>query len=281
MDFLLINDFNNSHYFYIKDFNKLMYNKTEHKEKKHFCRYCVQFFREERILIEDLKVFLKINGNQKIKTVGKGKHAVYRFIDAMLGEETYCGEVIDKQFNKNLVTNKDDVKDFIDSNKCWIYGRLYTEKDTRVRDHGHVTGKYRYSSHKSYNVNFKLSKKVPIVFHNLQGSDSHLIMQEIERFDDIENIHVISNASEKCVTFIIDKNLVFIDSMQFIISSIEKLAKNLLDDRFEYLLQEFSEDLVKLAKQKEVYPYKYMYKFEKYIKDILLYRDNFYNSLKD
>ena len=36
MELLLINDENKSHYAYIKDFNKFMFNKTEHKNKKHF-----------------------------------------------------------------------------------------------------------------------------------------------------------------------------------------------------------------------------------------------------
>ena len=44
-DLLLINDENKSHYVYIKDFNKFMFNKTKHKNKKHFFRCCIQCFR--------------------------------------------------------------------------------------------------------------------------------------------------------------------------------------------------------------------------------------------
>ena len=43
-DLLLITDKNKSHYVYIKDFNKFMCNKTKHKNKKLFCRYCLQCF---------------------------------------------------------------------------------------------------------------------------------------------------------------------------------------------------------------------------------------------
>ena len=42
MDLLWITDENKSHYVYIKDFNKIMGNKTKNKNKKHFCRYCLQ-----------------------------------------------------------------------------------------------------------------------------------------------------------------------------------------------------------------------------------------------
>ena len=49
MELLLINDENKSHYAYIKDFNKFMFNKTEHKNKKHFWRHCLQCFSSERV----------------------------------------------------------------------------------------------------------------------------------------------------------------------------------------------------------------------------------------
>ena len=40
---------------------------------------------------------------------------------------------------------------------------------------------------------------------------------------------------KKYMAFILNKNLVFIDSMQFMNSSLEKLVKNLSDDDFKYL----------------------------------------------
>ena len=50
MDLLLIADENKSHYVYIQDFNRFMCNKTKHN-KKHFCRYCLQSFSSERVLV--------------------------------------------------------------------------------------------------------------------------------------------------------------------------------------------------------------------------------------
>ena len=46
--------------------------------------------------------------------------------------------------------------------------------------------------------------------------------------------------------------------MQFMNSSLNKLVKNLSGNDFKYLTQEFSGDLLELAKQKGVYPYKYV-----------------------
>ena len=67
MDLLLIADEDKSQYVYIKDFNRFMCNKTKNKNKKHFCRYCLQCFSSEKALMEHKNICLKINGKQNIK----------------------------------------------------------------------------------------------------------------------------------------------------------------------------------------------------------------------
>ena len=67
MDLLLILENNKFHFAYIKDFNRFMFNKTKHKTKTHFCRYCLQCFSNERILSKHKKVCLKTNGKQSVK----------------------------------------------------------------------------------------------------------------------------------------------------------------------------------------------------------------------
>ena len=86
------------------------------------------------------------------------------------------------------------------------------------------------------NINLKLTKKIPVIFDNLRGCDSHLIMQEIGKFD--VKISVIPNELGKYMAFTINKNLVFVDSRQFMNSSLHALVKNLSDNDFKYLLQE-------------------------------------------
>ena len=54
------------------------------------------------------------------------------------------------------------------------------------------------------------------------------------------NIYVIPNGLEKYMAFTVNKNLVFIDSKQFMNSSLEKLIKNLSDNDFKYLSEEFN-----------------------------------------
>ena len=93
-----------------------------------------------------------------------------------------------------------------------------------------------------------MTKNVPVIFHNLRGYNSHLIIKEIGKFD--VGVSAIPNGLEKYMTFTINSNLVFIDRMQFMNSSLNALVKNLSDNDFKYLLEEFSTDLLELVKQK-------------------------------
>ena len=92
-------------------------------------------------------------------------------------------------------------------------------------------------------------------------------MLEIGKFD--VKVNVIPNGLEKYMAFTINNNLVFIDSMQFMNSSLGALVKNLSDKDFKYSSQEFSGDLLELVKQKGVYPYVFMYSFKKFSEDKL------------
>ena len=63
--FLLIND-DQSHYVYIKDFNIFMFHKTKNKNKKCFCKSCLQCFSSENVLIKHKEDCLSISGQQSI-----------------------------------------------------------------------------------------------------------------------------------------------------------------------------------------------------------------------
>ena len=69
-----------------------------------------------------------------------------------------------------------------------------------------------------------LNHKILVVYHNLKNYDSHLIMQELSNFD--LKVSVLLNRLEKHMSFTINNNLRFIDSFQFLSSSLDSLAKN-------------------------------------------------------
>ena len=50
--------------------------------------------------------------------------------------------------------------------------------------------------------------------------------------------------------FFLNKSLVFIDSMQFMNSSLDKPVKNSLDEDFKHLVEEFGSENLELLKQK-------------------------------
>ena len=133
-------------------------------------------------------------------------------------------------FNKNLIMTEEEEHLFQQSNNCWICKKFIDNDDEKVRDHCHVTGKFRGTAHWDCNINFQLTKKIPVIFHNLKGSDSHLIFNELHEYN--SKINVIPNGLEKYMVFFLCKDLVFIDSIQFMNSSLDKLVKNLVDEDF-------------------------------------------------
>ena len=78
-----------------------------------------------------------------------------------------------KHFNKNSIMNEEEEYLFQQSNSCCICGKLIDNDNEKVRYHCHVTGKFRGATHWSCNINFQLTKKIPVIFHNLNGYDSY------------------------------------------------------------------------------------------------------------
>ena len=66
----------------------------------------------------------------------------------------------------------------------------------KSRDHCHITGKHRGAAYSECISKLKVPKKLPIIFHNLEGYDGHLIFKELNNFDNID-IQVIPKTSEK------------------------------------------------------------------------------------
>ena len=67
MDLLMIADENKSHYVYIKHFSRFICNKTKNKNKNHFCKYWLQCFSGENVLVEHKETCLKINDKHTVK----------------------------------------------------------------------------------------------------------------------------------------------------------------------------------------------------------------------
>ena len=164
---------------------------------------------------------------------------------------------------------------FQQSNSCWICKKLINKDEEKVRD---VTGKFRGVAHWDCNINFQLTKKFPVIFHNLKGYNSHLVFSELNKLN--LKINVIPNGLEKYMAFFLGKNLVFIVSMQFMNFSLDKLVKNLEDKDFRYFVKEFGSQNLEILKQKGAYPYKYMNSFKRFNEEKLCARKYFFSSTK-
>ena len=169
-------------------------------------------------------------------------------MEAIFKEFEYSKKVMKKHFKKILIMSEKGEQQFQSSNICWMCEKLTDDGDEKVRDHCHVIRKFRGAAHWSCKINLQLTRKVPVIFYNLRGFDSHLIFDQLNKFD--VKIEVIPNRLEKYMTFFLNKNLVFIESMQFMNSSLENLVKNLSDNNFKYLSEEFGSTNLELLKTK-------------------------------
>ena len=111
------------------------------------------------------KVVCVDNEYSKDVVLYRGKNAVYKFIQFIFKEYDYCIRVMKKHFNKNLVMTAEENQEFERSNICWICGGLIKISDKKVRDHCHISGKYRGALHWSCNIDLEISKKVFVIFH--------------------------------------------------------------------------------------------------------------------
>ena len=143
----------------------------------------------------------------------RGKNAIFKFIQSIYREYSYCRGVMKKYFDKNLIMSVDEEEEFEKCNICWICGGLIKNDNDKVRDHCHITGKYKGAAHWKCNINLKVSKKLVAIFHNLKGYDSHLIFKELSKFNC--NVDVTPNGLEKYMSFTLNKNIAFIDCMLF------------------------------------------------------------------
>ena len=228
--------------------------------------------------------------------VFRGENAVYKFMENMLEEVDWCKSIMEEQFNKPLVMTEENEIDFRKAIKCHICDRQYQDEDIRVRDHCHITGEFRGSAHQDCNLRLEINPekiKIPVFFHNLKGYDSHFIMQQIgdiakkhcytnKRGEECHmSINCIPNNMEKYMAFMLGKHLTFLDSFQFMNFSLANLVKNLPDEAFKYIDEEFQGEQLKLVKRKGVYPYDHMDSFQKFEETELPTQEQFYSILNN
>ena len=141
-----------------------------------------------------------MNDFYKKPVLYKGKNAPAKFIE-MITEEMkniYNNHLASRQHKPMIITNIEEDQ-FNKAEFCWICDKKLN--DDKVRDHDHLTGKYRGAAHTDCNLNLKIPKFIPIYFHNLSGYDSHLFIKELASNNLNKDITIIPHNEEKYISF--------------------------------------------------------------------------------
>ena len=201
-----------------------------------------------------------------------------------------------KRFDKpkKMIFGPKEREEFDEATECWIcHGELGLD---RVRDHCHLTGKYRGAAHNKCNLQYRKPKFIPVVFHNLSGYDSHLFIKNLGVTEG--NINCIPNNEEKYISFskdivvgeytskngkIVDikQQLRFIDSFKFVASSLDKLVENLDKHCCVNTGKFYKGKQLSLLMRKGVYPYEYASSCERFDDKQLPPKEAFYSKLTD
>ncbi|GFT43648.1 uncharacterized protein NPIL_360211 [Nephila pilipes] len=213
------------------------------------------------------------DGNfKKPPVVYRGENAVDHFLENLIKEEEEILNILKNV--KPMLFSDENKLDFKNATICHICEKPLL--GDRVRDHDHLTGAYRGAAHNICNINYTLAKHIPVIIHNLRGYDSHLIMQSVGKIKN-KNITCIPSNSEKYISFSIG-SLRFLDSLQFLNASLEKLVSNLEKTQLK-LTSDFFKDKTDLMVHKGIYPYEYMDNFQKFSERHLPPKETFFSSL--
>ena len=175
---------------------------------------------------------------------------------------------------------------------CIICGIRFTENSKKVRDHDHLGVKgdvnsptyshFRGATCQACNLQLKPLSFIPVILYNLKGCDSHLLLSEATTLQN-KTITCLPTNMERYLSFSIG-NLRFLDSYQFMGSSLETVVDNLTSVEGEKHFKQFrkafpSEQQAKLLLQKNEYCYDYIDSFDKFEETKLPARDAFFNRL--
>ena len=214
------------------------------------------------------------------------------------------------KFPKEMIFTKKDETLYKSTTTCHICegaegefrkNEIDDDNYIKVRDHCHLTGKFRGAAHNKCNLAYRIPTFYPVLFHNLTGYDSHLFIKKLRSVVDGETITCIPNNEEKYISFskkiVVDKftdektgnevdvkrELRFLDSFRFMPSSLDALSKNLKDDQCCEMAEAYGEqsERFKLLRKKGTYPYDYMDSIERLDETKLPPKDAFYSKLND
>lgn len=186
--------------------------------------------------------------------------------------------------------------DFKNADHCHICAEKYTFKadETRVRDHSHLTGKYRGSAHVNCNLHYQETRHIPVVFHNLSKYDAHFLVKRLatlqggsisilplndELYISFTKVFPAQHSNfKKCIKFR------FIDSFRFMASSLNSLSALLPSEKKKILHNEYKHyelNQILMLERKGVFCYDYVDSWEKLEDTVLPEIKYFFSKLTE
>ena len=202
-----------------------------------------------------------------------------------------AGKAVHSGCGKQDANTKDiDWKEFYKTEICHICFKTFDE--VKVKDHCHLTGRYRGAAHQKCNLNYKVPKFFPVIIHNLSGYDALLFIKNLGISEG--KVNCIPNNEEKYISFtkkiVVDtytnkvqvtRDIRFIDSFKFMATSLDKLVSNLPKESFRNLSNYCEGEKLQLLLRKGVFPYDWFDSFDKLSSTGLPPKGEFYSRLND
>ena len=179
------------------------------------------------------------------------------------------------------LTDKKDQLEAKSQENCKFCEKPLLQKNFRdaVKDHCHITGRYRGAAHNACNLKMRIKPKtdqIPVVFHNLRGYDAHHLMQAMSQLQ--KEVKCVANNMEKYITFSAG-GLRFIDSLNFLQGSLDSLVSATPKESLK-ITSTISKGSDLLYK-KGIYPYEYMDSWGRFSETRLPDKEKFYSKLND
>ena len=236
-------------------------------------------------------------------TYYRGKVCMKRFCDDL---KKHVTRITNYEMKPMASLTEEEKESYKNQELCHICEKEFctdNNKEMRkVRDHCHYTGKYRSAAHGKCNLNYKIVKKISVLFHDGSVYDYHFIIKYLARkFKG--NFECLGENTEKYISFTVtfkkvlnDKDIKYkiriSDSCRFMQDSLSNLVDNLselkikeIDNVFiknfynTYQLSENDINKFKLLLRKGVYPYEYMDSWTRFNETELPSKEEFYSTL--
>ncbi|XP_061191773.1 uncharacterized protein LOC133200019 [Saccostrea echinata] len=230
--------------------------------------------------------YVKCSDDSKSKPayLYRGANAMDHLFECLIKEEEEICKILSQSIPMSISAEEEN--SFKNATDCHICEQPLGVD--RVRDHDHLTGKYRGAALNQCSLQLQFRKEnrdfyIPVIAHNSRNYDLHHMMSAIGKLKD-KKISCIPNNMKKYISFSLD-NLRFIDSLQFLNASLDTLVTNLAKEggsRFQNLSRHFPSEVERdLLLRKGVYPYDFMSSWDRFYDQELPPFTAFYNKLSE